>query len=63
MNDELFNELMESVREGGAILRGEIAPSRRREILRKQPSSLVFFIFGALSVLAFVVVVRLVQEE
>lgn len=28
MNDELFNELMESVREGGAILRGEIAPSR-----------------------------------
>lgn len=28
MNDELFYELMESVREGGAILRGEIAPSR-----------------------------------
>lgn len=28
MNDELFNELMESVREGGATLRGEIASSR-----------------------------------
>lgn len=28
MNDELFNELLESVREGGAILRGERAPSR-----------------------------------
>jgi putative transcriptional regulator len=28
MNDDLFNELLESVREGGAILRGEKAPSR-----------------------------------
>ena len=28
MNDELFAELLESVREGGAILRGEMAPSR-----------------------------------
>lgn len=28
MNDELFNELLESVREGGAILRGEKSPSR-----------------------------------
>ncbi|MFQ5592966.1 MAG: helix-turn-helix domain-containing protein [Anaerolineae bacterium] len=28
MNEELFNELVESVREGGAILRGEIEPSR-----------------------------------
>ena len=28
MKDELFNELLESVREGGAILRGEKAPSR-----------------------------------
>ena len=28
MNEELFNELLESVREGGAILRGERAPSR-----------------------------------
>jgi putative transcriptional regulator len=28
MNDELFNELMESVREGGAILRGEKEPAR-----------------------------------
>ena len=29
MNDELFAELMESVREGGAILRGEKQPSRQ----------------------------------
>ena len=28
MKDELFDELIESVREGGAILRGEKAPSR-----------------------------------
>lgn len=28
MNDELFDELMESVRQGGAILRGEMEPSR-----------------------------------
>lgn len=28
MNENLFNELIESVREGGAILRGEKAPSR-----------------------------------
>ena len=28
MNDELFDELMESVREGGAILRGEKSPAR-----------------------------------
>lgn len=28
MKDELFNELVASVREGGAILRGEIVPSR-----------------------------------
>ncbi len=28
MKDELFNELLESVREGGAILRGEEKPSR-----------------------------------
>jgi len=28
MRDELFEELLESVREGGAILRGERAPSR-----------------------------------
>jgi putative transcriptional regulator len=32
MNDELFAELMESVREGGAILRGDKMPSRRFEI-------------------------------
>jgi putative transcriptional regulator len=28
MKDESFNELMESVREGGAILRGEMKPTR-----------------------------------
>ncbi len=28
MNDEVFAEMLESVREGGAILRGETAPSR-----------------------------------
>jgi hypothetical protein len=43
MNDELFNELMESVREGGAILRGEIAPGRRRELLHVQQKNVVFF--------------------
>ena len=29
MNDELFNELIESVREGGAILRGDKEPARK----------------------------------
>jgi putative transcriptional regulator len=29
MNDELFAELLTSVREGGAILRGEKEPSRK----------------------------------
>jgi len=32
MNNELFEELLESVREGGAILRGEKQPARRFEI-------------------------------
>jgi len=32
MNDELFDELLASVREGGAILRGEQAPSRQFEV-------------------------------
>lgn len=32
MSDDLFAELLESVREGGAILRGEREPSRRFEI-------------------------------
>lgn len=32
MNDELFNELMESVRDGGAILRGEKEPARTFKI-------------------------------
>jgi len=29
MRDDLFDELVASVREGGAILRGELAPSRQ----------------------------------
>jgi len=29
MNDELFSELLQSVREGGAIMRGEKEPSRK----------------------------------
>jgi putative transcriptional regulator len=29
MKDELFEELVASVREGGAILRGEVAPTRK----------------------------------
>lgn len=32
MKDERFAELLESVREGGAILRGEIAPTRAIEM-------------------------------
>lgn len=32
MNDELFAELLGSVREGGAILRGEQEPARTAEI-------------------------------
>jgi len=32
MNDELFEELVESVRQGGAILRGKAKPSRAFEI-------------------------------
>ena len=32
MDDEVFAELLESVREGGAILRGEKVTSRRFEI-------------------------------
>jgi putative transcriptional regulator len=32
MKEELFKELVASVREGGAILRGEVAASRRFEI-------------------------------
>ena len=37
MNEELFAELLESVREGGAILRGEKAPSRKFEIEAPDP--------------------------
>jgi putative transcriptional regulator len=32
MEDKLFNELMDSVREGGAILRGKKLPSRSFEL-------------------------------
>ncbi len=32
MKNELFNELVESVRQGGAILRGETRPSRVFEV-------------------------------
>ncbi len=32
MNDELFNELIESVRQGGMILQGRAKPSRAYEI-------------------------------
>ncbi|MBC8334729.1 MAG: type II toxin-antitoxin system MqsA family antitoxin [Anaerolineales bacterium] len=32
MKDELFDELVESVREGGAILRGETPPARAFEV-------------------------------
>jgi putative transcriptional regulator len=32
MKDELFAELVESVREGGAILKGKTAPSRNFEV-------------------------------
>ena len=32
MKDELFNEFLENVRQGGAILRGETKPSRAFEI-------------------------------
>jgi len=32
MNEAMFADLLESVREGGAILRGEVEPARRFEI-------------------------------
>lgn len=32
MNDDLFTELVESVREGGVILKGRAAPSRAFEV-------------------------------
>ena len=32
MNKELFEELLESVRQGGAILRGELEPARTFEL-------------------------------
>ena len=33
MKDDLFNELVESVREGGKILRGKAKPSRKFTIV------------------------------
>jgi hypothetical protein len=38
MRDELFDELVESIREAGAYLRGE-APPERREAPRDHPES------------------------
>lgn len=32
MNDDLFGKLVESIREGGAILKGRSAPSRAFEV-------------------------------
>jgi len=32
MNEKMFNELIASIEEGGAILRGEIKPSRQFHI-------------------------------
>ena len=32
MNDELFNELLDSVREGGRILRGDVKAARRTQV-------------------------------
>lgn len=32
MKEELFDELMQSIKQGGAILRGEIEPSREFDI-------------------------------
>ena len=32
MKPDLFNELLQSIREGGAILRGESKPGRRTEV-------------------------------
>ncbi|MEZ4771173.1 MAG: hypothetical protein R2844_22485 [Caldilineales bacterium] len=39
MNDELFAELLASVREGAAILRGDKEPSRRFEIVTPADST------------------------
>ena len=40
MNDDLFQELLKSVREGGAILRGEAEPSREFTIADPDVSEL-----------------------
>lgn len=32
MKEDLFDELVESVREGGAILRGEVSPARKFKV-------------------------------
>jgi hypothetical protein len=39
MSDELFNELVESVRHGGAILRGKVGPSRAFEVAKDNQAS------------------------
>lgn len=39
MPDEVFAELLESVREGGRILRGEQAPSRRFAVADDEPDA------------------------
>ena len=41
MKPELFEELLESVRQGGAILRGEIPPSRKCIVERSGEDSQV----------------------
>jgi putative transcriptional regulator len=35
MKDDVFNELVASIREGGAVLRGEQPPARVRELNRE----------------------------
>jgi len=44
MKDELFTELVASVREGGAILRGESAPARAFVVDRAKAKGVVCLI-------------------
>ena len=62
MNDELLQRTDRKRARGWRDLRGEIAPSRRRDISHEQQKNVVLFILAALSLLALVVLVRLVQE-
>ncbi len=41
MKDDLFNELLESVRQGGEILRGETEPSRNFDLSRDDTPDVV----------------------